>query len=239
MELEQVYDRVGDEVRLFCLKSRPALTGAREEAAMKPLGDDRGVSLPETMIAVLIALIGIFGLGSLVFQATATNKNQGTETTRATIYAQDKIEKLLSIGTLASVSTTNFTSCTQAAGLQPAGCNTTGITDSGWTQGLLAGGQSGPIQTTCPTSGASVGYVDYLDANGVQVAGACSSIAAAVPAYIRQWHIVDLTSSTTPPAPAGGPVVKQITVAVYSQIAVNAVGGKPVVVLTSLLSNPN
>ena len=206
---------------------------------MKPLGDDRGVTLVETMIAVLIALIGVFGLGSLVFQATATNKNQGTETTRATIYAQDKIEKLLSIGTLSSVSTTNFTSCTAAASSQPAGCNTTGITDSGWTQGLLAGGQTAPRQTTCPTSGASVGYVDYLSANGVQITGACSSIAAAVPAYIRQWQIVDLTSSTTPAAPTGGPAAKQITVAVYSQVAVNAVGGKPVVVLTSLLSNPN
>jgi len=206
---------------------------------MKRLRDDRGVTLVETMIAVLIALIGVFGLGSLVFQATATNKNQGTETTRATIYSQDKMEKLLSIGTLSSVSTTNFTSCTAAASSQPAGCNTTGISDSGWTQGLLSGGQSGPIQTTCPTSGASVGYIDYLNANGAQVTGACSAIAAAVPAYIRQWQIVDLTSSTTPPAATGGPAVKQITVAVYSQVAVNAVGGKPVVVLTSLLSNPN
>ncbi len=79
---------MGYEMRPLWWKSRQALTGAREEAAMKPLRDDRGVSLPETMIAVLIALIGVFGLGSLVFQATATNKNQGTETTRATIYAQ-------------------------------------------------------------------------------------------------------------------------------------------------------
>ena len=81
--------------------------------------------------------------------------------------------------------------------------------------------------------------MDYLDANGVQVTGACSTIAAAVPAYIRQWQVVDLTSATTPAAPTGGPVAKQITVAVYSQVAVNAAGGKPVVVLTSLLSNPN
>ena len=239
MELEHDCQRVGYEMRPFWWKCRRTLTGAREEAAMKALDDARGVTLVETMIAVLIALIGVFGLGSLVFQATATNKNQGTETTRATIYSQDKMEKLLSIGTLSSVSTTNFTSCTATASSQPAGCNTTGITDTGWTQGLLAGGQLGPLQTTCPTSGASVGYIDYLNANGAQVTGACSAIAAAVPAYIRQWQIVDLTSSTTPPAPAGGPAVKQITVAVYSQIAVNAVGGKPVVVLTSLLSNPN
>jgi hypothetical protein len=206
---------------------------------MQPLGNDCAVTLIETMIAVAVALIGVFGLGSLVFQATTTNKNQGTETTRATIYSQDKTEKLLSLGTLASVSTVNFASCTQTAASQPAGCNTTGITDSGWTQGLLAGGQSGPLQTTCPTSGASVGYVDYLNANGIQITGACSTISAAAPAYIRQWQIVDLTSSTSPPAPTGGPAVKQITVAVYSLVAVNAVSGKPVVVLTSLLSNPN
>ena len=57
-----------------------------------------GVSLIETLIAVLIAVVGVFSVGGLIFQGTVTNKNQGTEVTRATIYAQDKIEKLLSFG---------------------------------------------------------------------------------------------------------------------------------------------
>jgi hypothetical protein len=190
---------------------------------MRAFNCDRGVTLAETMIAVLIALIGVFSLGSVIFQATATSKNQGTEVTRATIYAQDKTEKLLSL---------DFTSCTQSASSQPATCNTTGITASGWTQGLLAGGALSPVQTTCPTSGASVGYVDYLDPNGIQLAGTSCAAVSGAPAYIREWQITDLAST-------GGPVIKRVTVAVYSQNAIGAVGGKPIVILTNLLSNPN
>jgi Tfp pilus assembly protein PilV len=191
---------------------------------MRAFNCDRGVTLAETMIAVLIALIGVFSLGSVIFQATATSKNQGTEVTRSTIYAQDKTEKLLSL---------NFSDCTQSASSQPATCNATGITATGWTQGLLAGGALSPVQTTCPTSGASVGYVDYLDPNGIQLAGtSCAVVSGAVPAYIREWQITDLSST-------GGPTIKNVTVAVYSQNAIGAVGGKPIVILTSLLSNPN
>ena len=87
---------------------------------------DRGVTLIETMIAVLVAMIGVFGIGSLIFQATVTNKNQGTEVTRATIYAQDKMEKLLSFG--AASGAANFATCTQAVSLQPVTCNSSGIT---------------------------------------------------------------------------------------------------------------
>lgn len=191
---------------------------------MRAFNRERGVTLAETMIAILIALLGVFSLGSVIFQSTATSKNQGTEVTRATIYAQDKTEKLLSL---------NFSDCTQSASSQPATCNTTGITATGWTQGLLAGGALSPVQTTCPTSGASVGYVDYLDPNGIQLAGtSCAVVSGAVPAYIREWQITDLAST-------GGPAIKNVTVAVYSQNAIGAVGGKPIVILTSLLSNPN
>jgi len=191
---------------------------------MRAFNCDRGVTLAETMIAVLIALIGVFSLGSVIFQSTATSKNQGTEVTRATIYAQDKTEKLLSL---------DFTSCTQSASSQPATCNSTGIAATGWTQGLLAGGALSPVQTTCPTSGASVGYVDYLDPNGIQLAGtSCAAVSGTAPAYIREWQITDLAST-------GGPAIKNVTVAVYSQNAIGAVGGKPIVILTSLLSNPN
>jgi Tfp pilus assembly protein PilV len=190
---------------------------------------ENGVTLIETMIAVLIAVIGVFSVGGLIFQGTVTNKNQGTEVTRATIYAQDKMEKLLSL---------DFSSCTQASSGQPASCNTTNINASGWTQGLLAGGTTGPpVQATCPASGSSVGYVDFLDSNGLQLPGTtaatgCSAITASAISYVRMWQIADV-------APTGGPALKQITVAVYSQAAVNAGSGKPIVVLTSLLSNPS
>jgi hypothetical protein len=194
------------------------------------------------MVAVAIALVGVFGLADVIFQASATNKNQGTELTRATIYAQDKLEKLLSL---------DFTSCTQLASSQPSSCNTTNITNSSWTQGLLAGGPisssqttGAPVALTCPNaSGSSIGYMDFLDANGNQLPqsgsppvttpGACSTVAGTAICYIREWTITDLTP------PSGGPSLKQITVAVYSQNGVNAAGGKPIVVVTSILSNPS
>jgi len=188
---------------------------------------ESGVTLIETMIAVLIAVVGVFSVGGLIFQGTVTNKNQGTEVTRATIYAQDKMEKLLSL---------NFSSCAQAASLQPAGCNTTDVSATGWKQGLLAGGTIGPpVQATCPTSGASVGYVDFLDSNGLQLPGGaaatdCSAITSSNISYVRMWQITDVAST-------GGPALKQISVAVYSQSAVNAGSGKPVIALSSLLSN--
>ena len=195
---------------------------------MQARASDRGVSLIEALIAVLVAVIGLFSVGGLIFQGTVTNKNQGTEVTRATIYAQDKMEKLLSL---------NFTTCTQQASLQPGSCNTTNISATGWTEGLIAGGAIGPLQATCPASGASVGYMDFLDSNGIQLPGTtaaadCSAITASNIAYVRMWQITDLAST-------GGPAIKQVSVAVYSQSAMNTGSGKPIVLLTSLLSNPN
>jgi len=196
---------------------------------MRTATSESGVTLIETLIAVLIAVVGVFSVGSLIFQGTVTNKNQGTEVTRATIYAQDKLEKLLSL---------NFSTCTQSASSQPSSCNTTNISASGWTEGLLAGGAIGPsVQATCPSSGTSVGYIDFLDSNGIQLPGAsgatsCSAITSSDISYVRMWQISDVASTGRPP-------LKKISVAVYSQSAVNASSGKPVVVLSSLLSDPN
>ncbi|HEV2494317.1 MAG TPA: hypothetical protein VG204_14725 [Terriglobia bacterium] len=189
------------------------------------------MTLIETMVAILVAIVGVFGLGSLVFQATVVNKNQGAEKTRATIYAQDKMEKLLSL---------DFTSCTQSASSQPGACNATGITGSGWTQGLLAGGPLSaaqltgpPVGVNCPgAAGAAIGYTDFLDVNGQQLTGACSGITIGI-SYVREWTITDLTP------PTGGPALKAISVAVYAQSGIGAEGGKPIVLVTSVLSNPN
>jgi len=217
------------------------------------------------MIAVLIAMIAIFGLGSLVFQATAVNKNQGTETTRAVIYAQDKMEKLLSLAAYnpilpfgangcpttvpSGMATASFCDCNLSVTTpQPSVCNTTNITDSGWTTGLFAGGgvtvPPATLVYACGSIGASQeGYIDYLDINGVQLPqtgtppaatpGACSSIPMSQVAYVRQWQIANVTT------PGTGPAVKQITVAVYSLTAVAANGGRPIVILTSYVESPN
>jgi hypothetical protein len=184
---------------------------------------DSGMTLIETMIAVLIALVGVFSLGNVIFVATVLDKNHGAESTRATIYAQDKIENLLSL---------DFVNCTKSSGLQPASCNSTGISASGWTQGLLAGGAVSPLQLNCPAGGSSVGYVDYLDGNGLKIVGSdCSAVNNSSVAYVRQWQIQNVASS--------GPALKQVTVAVYSTRAVTGVGAKPIAVLTSVISDPN
>jgi Tfp pilus assembly protein PilV len=231
---------------------------SKQGVSVKASKRDSGVTLVETMIAVLVALIGVFSIGSLIFQATVTNKNQGTEVTRATIYAQDKIEKLLSFGAAGSVNTTtpNFLTCTQGVTTNPGVCDsaatwtisggtataTSGLTGTGWNTGLIAGGQlttgnpSAPMQSTCPTAGLSLGYVDYLDYDGSQApltAGGCSSLTGSV-AYIRMWQISDVAAT-------GGPAMKKVSVAVWSQAAIGQGGAqaKPVVTLTSYMSNPN
>ncbi len=232
---------------------------------MKVYRRDEGVSLVETMIAVLVALIGVFSIGQVIFVATATNKNQGTETTRAVIYAQDKLEKLLSLGAAGPAGqlvggpgsnyAANYLNCTQppASQLAQAGtpCNstgptgTTGITDAGWTRGLLAGGLiSNDISTllnVCPSADATAaqGYTDFLDTRGTQITGACAGVTGIRISYVRQWRIIDLAAGTVPPAPTNGPTVKQIIVAVWSLNAVNSGGTRPMVLLTSLLDNPN
>ncbi len=196
---------------------------------------DGGVTLIETMLAVVIALIVVLSLGGVIFNATVTSNNQGKEATRATIYAQDKMEKLLSLDFNANPSDAN--SCTQLASSQPASCNTTGIAATGWTQGLLAGGQISPEQPTCPSSGPSVGYIDFLDQNGMQLGGSSCAALTGTVAYIRMWQITDTVVDALSPARVIGE--KQITVAVYSTNAQNSLGGNPIVVLTSSLTDPN
>jgi hypothetical protein len=203
----------------------------RSRDSVRTEQENSGVTLIETMVAILVAIVGVFGLGSLVFEATVVSKNQGSEKTRATIYAQDKMEKLLSL---------DFTICTQSASSLPGACNTTGITDSGWTQGLLAGGPLSssqvtgpPVAVNCPdAAGSAIGYTDFLDVNGQQLAGACSSMTSGI-SYVREWTITDLSP------PVGGPSLKAISVAVYSQSGIGAEGGKPIVLVTSVLSAPN
>lgn len=189
---------------------------------------DRGISLIETMIAVFIALFGVFSIGSAIFIASVTTKNQGTEATRATVYGQDKMEKLLSLDFNPTTNLLDWNACTQTASAQPSFCNTTGI--SGWTAGLLAGGS---VSSLAMCGAAIPGYEDFLDANGIQLTGSSCSALGGKPSYIRQWQITDMTSFP------GGPPIKQITVAVYPLDALNGVGSKPIIVVTSVLSDPN
>jgi len=137
--------------------------------------NDRGVTLVETVMAMLIAMIAVAGLGGAIFTALVQNKNQGTEITLATTLARDKMEQLVGLG---------FTDTAT---------NVTGITDLGWGKGLSAGGTLTQV-TACPTSGPAVGYVDFLDASGRQIGpGACAAVANF--SYVRQWTITDTSAS--------------------------------------------
>lgn len=179
---------------------------------------EHGGSLVETMIAVLISLIVISQLGHVIFTATVQNKNQGVEMSRVTVYAQDKMEFLLNL---------NWASCSAAT--PGAGCNTTGITDTAWNQGLKAGGTL-TREAGCPTTGAAIGYLDFLDADGNQFTGAdCTAVGTV--AYERQWRVTDVITSA-----AGTPGLKRIDLMVWSRARVNTGSADPSVVLTSFKS---
>ena len=180
--------------------------------------NERGVSLVEVMIAVLISMFVMTALGGVVFTATVQNKNQGVEMSRVTVYAQDKIETLMNL---------EWYDCTLST--PAAGCNTTGITGSAWNQGLKTGG-SFDYATACPTSGASIGYIDYLDAGGNQYTGADCSVIGTY-AYQRQWQISDVITTG-----AGTPGMKRIDVSVWSRNAVNTGAAAPSAMLTTYLS---
>ena len=172
---------------------------------------NHGVSLVETMIAVLVAFIVMSSVGAVVFSSMVANKNQGTEVTRMTALAQEKMEQLVRL---------RFNDTTT---------NTTLITDTGWNIGLTPNVTTDTGQlSACPMSGsANVGYVDFLDNNGQPLSGACGTAVAAGFGYQRRWRITNVSGVTG---------LKQITVVVYAPNAVRTSGAPPMVSLTTLKS---
>ncbi len=172
---------------------------------------ERGVSLVETMVAVVIAMIALSSMGAVIFTATVQNKNQGYETTRMVVFAREKMEQMLEL---------DFADTTSLNG---------SVTDPTWEKGLTAGGLADVTQeiTTCPAAGAAVGYVQFLDPNGIPLSAAsCTPITAW--AYTRQWTVTD--------APGGVANLKQVTVAVFAPAAVKTGSLTPWVILTSYKS---
>jgi type II secretory pathway pseudopilin PulG len=127
--------------------------------------NERGLSLLETMIAVAILLVAITAVMSLFTVAVAQNANQGEYATRATEYAQDKMEQLLALDF------TNVTTNTTVYPPVPLG-------GTGLNAGC-AGGGCGSINLAAPLNG----YVDYLSASGNLLPNANGWF------YKRQWRI--------------------------------------------------
>ncbi len=143
---------------------------------------ERGVTLVETMIAILVAFIAMAGIGAAVFRASVSNKNQGTEQARLTVLAQEKMEELLRLS-YGDVST-----------------NTTLISDTGWAKGLTAGGGTAMLPDTDPSgecaAASAQGYVDFLNLDGVPLQGTCASADGAP--YQRRWMIQNLWGNPLP-----------------------------------------
>jgi Tfp pilus assembly protein PilV len=129
--------------------------------------EQRGLSLIETMIAVLILLIGIVSVMSLFTVAVTQNANQGEFATRTTEYGQDKMEQLLTLSFTDSATNTAVYPSVSSGG-------------TGLGSGLTAGNTVGSVDTTAPATG----YVDYLDAQGTLLTGSISGWF-----YKRQWSI--------------------------------------------------
>jgi|SRR6266849_5848922 len=123
-----------------------------------------GMSLLETLIAIALLLIATGGIMSIAVVATSTTENQGHLSARATEYAQDKMEQLISLSYGDSTTDTTVFPANNAGGT-----------------GLSIGGSSDP---NAPVAG----YVDYLDRSGNPLAVG----GGAAPAgwyYVRVWRI--------------------------------------------------
>jgi Tfp pilus assembly protein PilV len=150
--------------------------------------DERGTTLIETMIACLILLIVVVGLLNLFTVAMTTNKQQGDLATRTTEYAQDKMEQLMALNFVDSITNTTVYPIAPTGG--------TGLTPGGSVP------QYTPFVAVAPVAN----YADYLDDTGSQLTAA-QLAAGANFSYVRQWQI-DLSS----------PTLKKITVAVTSNV---------------------
>jgi Tfp pilus assembly protein PilV len=130
------------------------------------------MSLLETLVAASVMLIGITGVMALFMVVAATNKGQGTQATRCTEYAQDKMEQLMAL---------NF---------EDAASNTTvlPVVASGGT-GLAVGGGTNP-------SSPVTNYVDYITEGSGSGATIYSTLQSNS-AYMREWSVALLASDST------------------------------------------
>ncbi|HUO59101.1 MAG TPA: hypothetical protein VMU24_00445 [Candidatus Acidoferrales bacterium] len=133
--------------------------------------NERGLSLLETVFAAFVMLVGISGVMSLFTVAAMKNASQGTQATRCTEYAQDKVEQLMALPFAdADADTTVIPTCDPDAGMT--GCNAGGT-------GLKVGGS---------TTTATTGYVDYItEGNGS--GNAVYSTQQSSSNYARMWSI--------------------------------------------------
>lgn len=135
----------------------------------KSSSHERGMSLLETMIALVILIIATIGIMALGAIAMATTENQGHLAARTAEYAQDKIEQLMSLSYGDGTSDTTQFPAASTGG-----------------SGLTVGGSTDPSN---PVTSPGTGYVDYLDISGQPTTSSGNWY------YIRVWQVS--TYSTT------------------------------------------
>jgi prepilin-type N-terminal cleavage/methylation domain-containing protein len=141
-----------------------AFPGRGERATIRLVRQQGGFSLLESVIALSLLLIVSLGLLPLGVVATTTTENQGHLMARATEYAQDKMEQMLSLAYGDVLSDTR---------VFPAA-------DTGGT-GLALGGSSDPEAPVAL-------YVDYLNIAGTLLP-AEGTTAPANWYYKRVWEV--------------------------------------------------
>jgi prepilin-type N-terminal cleavage/methylation domain-containing protein len=149
---------------------------------------EHGFTLLEMMFACMIFLIGSVAMLSLFFVGVARTVGHGDQGTRATEYAQDKVEQLMAIPFAnTTYDTTVYPTCTSSCTCP---------------EGLSAGGGVTPSSpVTC--------YTDYGDGNGNFSTTATGKV------YTRQWmvqndsntptQIKTITVLVTPPSTVAAP----------------------------------
>jgi Prokaryotic N-terminal methylation motif len=131
---------------------------------------EAGVSLIETMVAILVLAIVSVGILTLASVSLSTTENQGHLGARAADYAQDKMEQLLSL------SFNDVSTDTSVASFTP--------NSNAGSPGLTAGGT---LNTGAPVAG----YVDYLDKDGNPLGNA----AGGGWSYQRVWQVTDVSAT--------------------------------------------
>jgi Tfp pilus assembly protein PilV len=122
----------------------------KERRLLKKLSDESGMTLVETMIALLILNFGLLILAQTLAFSVVASKTYGRNATKTTAAAHDKVEELTALKF--ADTTTNIT----VAAPFPAN----GV-------GLTAGG-------SVPPAAPSAGYVDYLNETGTRTSQAAA-----------------------------------------------------------------
>jgi type II secretory pathway pseudopilin PulG len=200
------------------------MTQRNKARAHQRTGNECGMALVETVVALAILLVVASGIMGVLALAVSTTETQGHLAARTAEYAQDKMEQLMALsfcdggatGT-AGTDTTVFPAVI-GAGTGLGGC-TAGTIGNVPPQPPPTGLTGGSLSTTAPVAG----YVDYLDAAGNLVG------AGANWEYIRVWQIS---------LPAGTVGMKEVSVRTQVRTAVGRNGRLPDTTVVAMKTFP-